>query len=69
MSIAEQIKKARLDAGLTQLQAAVLLKVAVPTISRWETGAVTPPPLTFAGAMAALGTNGAKSKRTKSRKS
>ena len=38
MDICEQIKEARIEAGLTQEQAAEALFVSRQTVSNWETG-------------------------------
>ncbi len=42
MTIYENIKKARKDAGLTQSELATAIGVTQKEISRWETGTRTP---------------------------
>lgn len=39
----EQIKKARIERGLTQSNALAFLQETVPTLSVWETGKMNPP--------------------------
>lgn len=38
----ETMKALRVEAGLTQLQVAVLLEVALMTVSKWERGLTAP---------------------------
>lgn len=37
-----QIKRARINAGLSQKQVAISLQVSIPTVSEWESGKKTP---------------------------
>lgn len=54
MTSSEQLKNERLRLGLTQAEASVLLEVSKSTVEKWESGAKTPLPVTFEGALARL---------------
>lgn len=45
--IGQQIRKLRLEMGLTQEQFAVRLGVSFPTVNRWENQKAKPSPLAF----------------------
>lgn len=44
-TFAQEVREARLNAGLTQLELAVRLGVSPATVYRWEAGYVTPSPM------------------------
>ena len=54
-TFAERLRRARLGAGLTQMQVAVRAGTGLPTISRLETGATGPRPETVRKLADALG--------------
>lgn len=45
--IGQQIRKLRLEMGLTQAQFAIRLGVSFPTVNRWENQKAKPSPLAF----------------------
>lgn len=54
LSLGQTVRRARLEAGLTQVEAAKLAKVSVTTLSRIENDWVTPAGLTAYRLAAAL---------------
>ena len=60
MNLGENIRKAREEAGITQVQLAEKLSVQQMVISRWENGNRTPNAITFGKICAALGASADK---------
>ncbi len=66
--VPKMIRQLRADMGLTQQELAVQLGVALPTISRWETGRAKPSPLALQKIEDALANAGAKGRASVKRR-
>lgn len=55
MKLGEQLKAARLAAGMTQRQLAFAIRSEQATVSKWELGKITPTTKTVKKLLAALG--------------